>query len=102
MIVADQLHMDPDEFRSVLKSKITSYNNAIERLRAEKPVVDPNAFGEGFSDRGGKVAVAVKRVHERTLNRLEVRVRQFEEMLRLVADVDATDQKNAAELSRHV
>ena len=44
MIVADQLHMDPDEFRSVLKSKITSYNNAIERLRAEKPVVDPNAF----------------------------------------------------------
>ena len=102
MSVAEQLHMDPDEFRAVLKSRIRSYSDAIDRLQEAKPAMDTGAFGEGFADSGDKIAEAVARVHERTVDRLRARVSQFEEMLNLVADVDAAERENAARFNRDV
>lgn len=102
MSVAEQLHMDPDELRAVLKSRIKSYNDAIDRLQEAKPAMDTGAFGEGFADRGDKISKAVARVHERTVDRLRARVSQFEEMLNLVADVDAAENENAARFTRDV
>lgn len=102
MSVAEQLHMEPDELRAVLTSKIRNYNDAIDRLQEAKPAMDTGAFGEGFADNGDKISEAVARVHERTVDRLRARVSQFEEMLNLVEDVDLADSENAARFNRDV
>lgn len=102
MSVAEQLHMEPDELRAVLTSKISSYNDAIDRLQEVEPAMDTAAFGEGFADNGDKIAEAVARIHERTVDRLRARVGQFEEMLNLVGDVDAAELENAARFNRDV
>lgn len=102
MSVVEQLHADPEELRAMLNLKITSYNEAIAQLEATKPAINPGAFGHGFTDRGESVASAVHRVHDRTIARLQARVRQFEEILSLIDDVETVDAATAAELSRHV
>lgn len=100
--LADYLLVDPDEFRALLNSKITHYNEAIDRLMEDKPVVDHSAFGEGFAERAALFAASVERVHDQTVERLRARVAQFEEMLRLIDDVDSADYETAAGLNRHV
>ncbi len=102
IILADQLHVDPGELRALVSTRITSYNEAIERLQEAQPEIDHAAFGEGFADHGADIAAAVSRVHEQTRDRLHARVGQFEEILRLIADVDTADHETAAGLSRHV
>jgi len=97
-----QLHADPEELRVVLKFRITSYNEAIDQLEARKPAINPGAFGQGFADHGASVASAVHRVHDRTIHRLQARVNQFEEILRVLDDVETVDAATAAELSRYV
>lgn len=100
--LADQLHVDPEEFRALLNSRITHYVEAIGNLEEEQPDVDAGAFGEGFADRAADIAAAVNRVHAQSRRRLQARVGQFEEMLHLVADVDTADSETAVGLSRHV
>lgn len=102
MSVAEQLHLEPDEFREVVVTRINSYNEAIDRLERAKPSVDAGVFGEGFSERGDKISSAVDRVYDRTVDRLRARVNQFEEMLRLAADVDGVDHDNAARFNQDV
>lgn len=100
--LADHVYVDPEEFRAQLNSRITHYNEAIDQLQNDKPDIDHGIFGEGFAERGGHIAAAVGRVHEQTVGRLQARVGQFEDMLRLAADLDTVDHDTAVGLSRHV
>ncbi|WKK64213.1 hypothetical protein [Corynebacterium sp. P8-C1] len=102
MSVGDQLHLEPDELRALLKSKMNSYNEAIDRLKEKVPEVDTASFGEGFAEQGEKLASAMERVHGQTVDRFKARVDQFEEILRLIADIDETDAQNAEGLRGHV
>ena len=95
------LELDPENFRSRIYELIARYNDAIEDLLANKPQIDPAAFGEGFVDKGEAIAAAVSAVHEQTIARLRSRVAQYESMLALTGDVSSTDGTNAGGFISH-
>ena len=99
--VSTPLHMDSEEFKRRLKETISEYNSVIEHLNAQRPHINPGTFGEGFTTQGQAIAQSVEHLHAQTLNRLQGRVRQFESMLALVADVERADDITAAELRAH-
>ncbi|GAB3072506.1 hypothetical protein CAQUA_09635 [Corynebacterium aquatimens] len=98
------MHVDPDEMRSLLRSEIDRYTTAIETMNAQRPALRPGDCGEGFVSHGEQLAAAVDMVHDQTIKRLQQRIRQCEEIAKLIDDVSLADDVNAdqvSQVSRH-
>ena len=86
--------------RAFYDGAIATYESAAHALDANRVEVHPADFGEGFADRGARIADALERLHGTTLEYLESRSRTWESILALADDVDALDAANAAAFGR--
>lgn len=92
------LQVDTSELRESLRRAISHYSEVLAQLSAQRPEIDPDCLGQGFTDRGARLADIAGKVHEQTLQQLQERIKHYESVLALTADVESTDEDNATRL----
>lgn len=88
--------MDTGVVRAYYGEAIAAYDAAAQALDANRVDIAAADFGEGFADRGARIAAALDALHGTTQDFLAARSRTWQSVLTLADDVEHLDASNAA------